>query len=341
MAHHHSPSPSGDSRRRLSELLGEQQEPFYLDLFLLEKGCSSTFLDAAACGACSPCWSKARRSSGGSRLLRRPPARSKKKGPRRNGGVLRLLLSKFLSGAATATPAAAAKKKKKKRRRQQQLPAAAIDWSHVDVDEKQSTAGPSTNAVECHLTDVVDDEQPEEEDDDEEDESSSKKQLSPVSVLEQRLFEHSPPPPPHTQRALVLFSELLEAAYAPSTLLHLLANAKQYSISVSNKSRGDDKAPTTTRRRSRRRTKKNGGGRRKGDDDEAPFERDLARATALVGSEMGGGARVRPDDVAAEREEVAADIAAAVLEELTEELMLVAMGMAEMDHGGCAARGRR
>ncbi|KAF8756289.1 hypothetical protein HU200_011109 [Digitaria exilis] len=338
MAHHHSPSPSGGSSRRLSELLGEQQEPFYLDLYLLEKGCSSTFLDAAACGggACSTCWPKARSGGGGSRLLRRPPARSKKKGPRRNGGVFRLLLSKFLSGATPAAPVA-----RKKRRRQRQQPA-AIGWRRVDVDEKQSTPGPSRNAVECHHTEVVDDEQPEEDDDDdEEDESSSKKQLSPVSVLEQRLFEHSPPPP-HTQRALVLFSELLEAAYAPSTLLHLLANAKQYSISVSNKSRGDDKAPppTTTRRRSRRKKKKNGGGRRKGDDDTA-FERDLARATALVGSEMAGGARVRPEDVAAEREEVADDIAAAVLEELTEELMLVAMGMLEMDHGGCAARRRR
>jgi hypothetical protein len=33
-----------------------------------------------------------------------------------------------------------------------------------------------------------------EEDDEEDEDESSKKQLSPVSVLEQRLFEHSPPP---------------------------------------------------------------------------------------------------------------------------------------------------
>jgi hypothetical protein len=49
-----STSPSGSSRR-LAELLDLQQEPFSLDLYLLEKGCSSPLLDAAG-GACSTCW---------------------------------------------------------------------------------------------------------------------------------------------------------------------------------------------------------------------------------------------------------------------------------------------
>ena len=188
---HHSPSPSGSCcsrRRRLSELLGEQQEPFYLDLYLLEKGCSAGFLDAAACGggACSTCWPRAR--STGGRLLRRPAARSKKKAPR-GSGVLRLLLSKILSGATTAPAATAAKKKRPQ--------PAAMEWRRVD-DEKQGAPSPSTDATvaspqraaEGHLTEVDE----EQEEDEEEEDESSKKQLSPVSVLEQRLFEHSPPP---------------------------------------------------------------------------------------------------------------------------------------------------
>jgi hypothetical protein len=184
---HPSPSPSGSSsrRRRLSEVLGEQQEPFSLDLYLLERGCSPAFLDATACGggACSTCWPKTR---GTGRTLRRP-ARNKK-GSRRSG-VLRMLLSKILSGTSTA-PAAT-------KDRQQR---AAIGCRRV-VAEKQRTPdslelalhpaspGAGAGAVEAHMEDDG-----EQEDDDDEDESS-KKQLSPVSVLEQRLFEHSPPPP--------------------------------------------------------------------------------------------------------------------------------------------------
>ena len=179
---HPSPSPSGSSsRRRLSEVLGEQQEPFSLDLYLLERGCSPAFLDATACGggACSTCWPKTR-STG--RILRRP-ARNKKCS--RRSGVLRMLLSKILSGTSTV-PAAT-------KDRQQR---AAIGCRRV-VAEKQRTPDSfelalrpaPPGAVEAHMEDDGEQEQ-----DDDEDESS-KKQLSPVSVLEQRLFEHSPPPP--------------------------------------------------------------------------------------------------------------------------------------------------
>ena len=150
------PSPSGSScSRRLSELLGEQQEPFYLDLYLLEKGCSPGFLDAPACGggACSTCWPRAR--STGGRLLRRPAARSKK--APRGSGVLRLLLSKILSGATTARAPGAATAAAKKKRPQP----AAMEWRRVD-DEKQGAPSPSTDATvaspqraaEGHLTGV-------------------------------------------------------------------------------------------------------------------------------------------------------------------------------------------
>ncbi|TKW28564.1 hypothetical protein SEVIR_3G336600v4 [Setaria viridis] len=323
MAHHHSPSPSGSSsRRRLSELLGEQQEPFYLDLYLLEKGCSPAFLDAAACGggasACSTCWPRAR--STGGRLLRRPAARRKK-----GRGVLRLLLSKILSGATTTAPAAAAAKKKR-----QQRPA-AIGWRRPDADVKRTTPVRSANAgvpaspsaVECHHRTEVDEEREEEDDGEDEDEDeSSKKQLSPVSVLERRLFEHLPPPP-HAQKAFVLFSELLEAACTPTTLLSLLANAKQFRNS--SKDGGGGSTPTTTPRRFRK--KNNSHARR---EDTLPFERDLATATALVSSEL-AGARVRPEHVGPEREDIAADIAAAVLDAMTEEAAAELMMTMRMD----------
>ena len=151
------PSPFGSScSRRLSELLGEQQEPFYLDLYLLEKGCSPGFLDAAACGgggACSTCWPRARRAGG--RLLRRPAARGKKAPS--GSAVLRLLLSKILSGATTARAPAAATVAAKKKRPQP----AAMEWRRVD-DEKQGAPSPSTDATvaspqraaEGHLTEV-------------------------------------------------------------------------------------------------------------------------------------------------------------------------------------------
>ncbi|KAK8458218.1 hypothetical protein SEVIR_3G336600v4 [Setaria viridis] len=235
MAHHHSPSPSGSSsRRRLSELLGEQQEPFYLDLYLLEKGCSPAFLDAAACGggasACSTCWPRAR--STGGRLLRRPAARRKK-----GRGVLRLLLSKILSGATTTAPAAAAAKKKR-----QQRPA-AIGWRRPDADVKRTTPVRSANAgvpaspsaVECHHRTEVDEEREEEDDGEDEDEDeSSKKQLSPVSVLERRLFEHLPPPP-HAQskQASISFAPV-ESSKSDAPLIATTGMQKPSSSSASS-----------------------------------------------------------------------------------------------------------
>ncbi|CAL4892247.1 unnamed protein product [Urochloa decumbens] len=324
MAHHHS------GRRRLSEMLGEQQEPFYLDLYLLEKGCSPAFHGGGG-GACSTCWPTRARNTGG-RLMRRTPTRSGRKGRR---GVLRLLLSKLLSGAMPTAPAAAVGKKKRPK------PAAAIDWRRSDDDE-QSSPGRSTDsavpaaspsaAVECrHRTDVDEERQ-------EEDDESSKKQLSPVSVLEQRLFEHSPAsPPPHAQKAFVLFSDLLEAAYAPTTLVHLLANARQQdSVNTSKKDvRSPPPPPQQLRRRRRSRNCKKKHARRDAEED-AAFERDLATATALVASELGGGASwVRAEDVGPERGDVAGDVAAAVLEALTEEAAAELM-VGRQDQKGCA-----
>ncbi|KAJ1265368.1 hypothetical protein BS78_08G071500 [Paspalum vaginatum] len=271
---HPSPSPSGSSsrsRRRLSEVLREQQEPFSLDLYLLEKGCSPAFLDACGGGACSTCWPRTR-SAG----MLRWPARSKKSS-RGSRGVLRLLLSKILSGKTTTAAPAPTRKRRQP---------AAIDWHHVVEEERtpdrseHGFASPS----------------PRMEEEDEEDEAP-KRQLSPVSVLEQRLFEHSapPPPPPHAQKALAIFSELLEAAYTPASLLEdLLAHAKA--------DRSKD-GPTPPRAR-----KEKGHGHRHHAHRE---EKDLGRVSAaLVASEMGG---------AEELWAWAQDVAAAVLDALTEE----------------------
>ncbi|XP_062202910.1 uncharacterized protein LOC133905196 [Phragmites australis] len=291
MAAHHSPSPSGSSRR-LSELLGEKQEPFSLDLYLLEKGCSPALLDAAGCCSCATptCWP---RSSSIGRTLWQPAASKRA----RAGGVLRLLLSKILRGTA------AAKKKK-------QLHRAAIDWGCVDGENQKRSSrvknaaflsSPCPRAVEADM----------EEADEEE------KQLSPVSVLEHRLFDQSPPA--HAQKALVIFRELLQAAYTP-TLLDPLADAKRSNSNAkdslcNNNASTPAPVPAPTRNK-----------RAQWDD---LFEEEQARVADLIASEM-AGAWLHPGDVRPEGRNVGADIAAAVLEALTVEAAEELMGM---DHG--------
>ncbi|KAF0895748.1 hypothetical protein E2562_014357 [Oryza meyeriana var. granulata] len=104
-----SPSPSG---RRLSELLEEKQEPFFLDLHLMEKGCSPRLLDGYDTTAV--CWPAA--GNDAASVLKR--LTSKKKDAARSSrekkkttaatGLLRVLLSKILHGkpAANRKPAA-------------------------------------------------------------------------------------------------------------------------------------------------------------------------------------------------------------------------------------------
>lgn len=302
-----SPSPSGSSSRRLSELLEEQQEPFSLDLYLLEKGCPPTLLDAAGGGATSTCWP---RSNNASPALRRPAASKRT----RASGLLRLLLSKILRGTA------AAKKKKKL-----QQPA-AIDWGAVD-GEKQKPPGHLKNGAELspsprRLDDAVEaDMEMEEEDDDDE----SSKQLSPVSVLEQRPFEKAPPA--YAQKAMAIFKELLVAAYTPALLDQL---AKDSSGGNRSKDCRNDTtpAPAPEPARADRTTS--------AAHWEELFEAELAKVHSLIASEM-AGARVGPDVVLPERWEVGADVAAAVLDALTEEVAVELMGM---DHDDAIDDGR-
>lgn len=159
------------------------------------------------------------------------------------------------------------------------------------------------------------------------------------------------PTVPHAE-AFVLFSDdLLDAACAPTTLLHLLANARRYKPNDGRRRRRgtDGGAPTAAPRPWARKKRNSIHARREAeDDDDSPFERDLAAVTALVASEM-PGARVRAKDLRAEREDVAADIAAAVMEALAEEeaaellVLLVTdgeLGM-RMDRGRAADTARR
>ncbi|KAL6622822.1 hypothetical protein ACP70R_032701 [Stipagrostis hirtigluma subsp. patula] len=290
---HLSPSPSGDSSRRLlSELLEQQQEPFSLDLYLLEKGCSPALLDAAAggAGACSPCWPRTR-SAGGAPW--RPAAASKNgSGGTLPGGVLRLLVSRILRAAATA-------KRKQPRK-------GAIEWGRVVAGGKPKRPSAVKNAVAPSSRPrrrAVEAGTGEAEEVVAEDDGSSK-QLRAVSVLEHRLFEHHPPPP-HAQKAgmVVIFGELLPAACTP-TLLDLLADAKGCNISDNSKdsrrSGASPPAPAPMRKNRARR--------------QHLSKEEFTTVTDLIASDMAVAWDIRP-----ERLDVAGDIAAAVLDALTEE----------------------
>jgi hypothetical protein len=98
-----SPSPSG---RRLSELLEEKQEPFLLDIHLLEKGCPSSLpLDDYETATC---WS----APGNTAVLKRlaskknkakAAASSPRGGKKKPVGILRLLLSKILQSTVACS----------------------------------------------------------------------------------------------------------------------------------------------------------------------------------------------------------------------------------------------
>lgn len=159
---------------RLSELLDQQQEPFSLDLFLRERGCSPAFLDAAGGGgACSTCWPWPGTGSAAATKKVRPAARMKASCV---GGVLRLLLCKLLRGKIAPAPTAG----------KQQLRLAAVG---VGDGEKRRTPGDFECSVRpCRAAEARTEEAEEEAEDDD-----SKKRLSPVSAPEQGCLQQSPP----------------------------------------------------------------------------------------------------------------------------------------------------
>lgn len=307
-----SPSPSG---RRLSELLEEKQEPFSLDIHLLEKGCSSRLLDGYDTALCWP----APGNDGAAAVLRRLTSKKskapKKKQQQPAGGLLQLLLSKILRGRAAAAP-----RKPAALQFSDSFKAAAVAPSPcpdhlgaVKTGAGGAKAAEEEDAVECCCysdCEYSDDE---------------KQQLSPVSVLEPHPFESSPAGHHHgggkmspSKNAVDVFRELLDAAYSPALLTQLLSRTDALVLHDDADDEEDDDgyyyggSPSPRSRR--------------GDDSAAAaaywdaHRAELARVPELVASEV-PASKLGPADVRPEREGVGAEVAAAVLDTLVRELV--------------------
>lgn len=315
-----SPSPSG---RRLSELLDEKQEPFFLDLHLLEKGCSARLLDGYDTALCWP----AAGNDAASVLKRLTSKKKKKKKASTRGnkkhqppvgtGILGLLLSKILHGkAANRKPAALQFSDSFK------MVAPSPYSKHLDAVKTDVEV--NANHEEMEYSDSENDE----------------KQLSPVSVLEHP-FDSSPV---HNQskfsnaqgspkNAMAIVRELLEVAYSPALLTQLLSKSQDLikDTAIWGSSHADLDHDGGDDHYYYRTSPKNGH-----DDDEpadaavattttsAAFwvthRAELARVSDLVASEV-PSSRLDAADVQPERRDVGADVEAAVLEALLQELV--------------------
>uniref|UniRef100_A0A0D9XT42 DUF4378 domain-containing protein n=1 Tax=Leersia perrieri TaxID=77586 RepID=A0A0D9XT42_9ORYZ len=308
-----SPSPSG---RRLSELLEEKQEPFFLDLHLLEKGCSSSrLLDTALC------WPSA--AGGGSdaaaSVLRRLTSRNKTKknqpppspAPAKKtgttpaaSGLLRMILSKILHGKSAAVSRKPAALQSSESFKKIPVAVAAVDVAGIGEEE------------EIEYTDS---------------ESEDEKQFSPVSVLDKHNhpFDCSPAAtaaaasPTKDAMAFIRDLLLLEAAYSPALLTHLLSKSdeliKMNSTDIIDDDNGDDDCCYNRRTTSP-----------KNDDEVAAAaaywetnKAELTRVSELVAGEVRGSSRL---DAGEERDGVGGEIADAVLEEILLELAVELAG---------------
>lgn len=321
-----SPSPSG---RRLSELLEEKQEPFSLDLHLLEKGCSSRLLDAYD-DTTALCWPAAgndaaavvlRRlttssSNRNNNKAKKPAAAggggnnnsnatNKKKKKKPAGGILQLLLSKILRGRAAAQRKPAALQCSESFK----MAAAVAPSPRSDDDQYrllEAKQQQQQDAAECYCSDCDDDS-----------EDDEKQQLSPVSVLPDHPFETSPThggklssSSPSKNAAMDVFRELLDAAYSPALLTQLLARTddllREDAAAAADEGEGDGDSCYR-------------------DDESAAYwdahRAELARVSKLVASEVPAPRRLTPADVRPERQDVAAEVEAAVLEALMRELL--------------------
>ncbi|KAL5204694.1 hypothetical protein ABZP36_009565 [Zizania latifolia] len=305
-----SPSPSG---RRLSELLEEKQEPFFLDLHLLEKGCSSRLLDGY--DSTAMCWPAG--GNDAASVLKRLVASKKKEEAARGSrgkkkqaapaatGLLRILLSKILHGkAANRKPAALQFSESFK-----QLAPSPCSAKHLDdVEVAASAADKEIGYIDS--------------------DSDDEKQFSPVSVLEHP-FESSPV---HSQskcsatqgspkHAMAFVRGLLEAAYSPALLSQLLSKTDDLikGAAAWSTDDGDDYYYRTSPKNVLH------------DDDEAAtvaatsayweaHRAELAMVSELVAAEVPNSSRLDAADVQPERQDVGADLEAAVLEHLLQEL---------------------
>ncbi|TKW01190.1 hypothetical protein SEVIR_8G163300v4 [Setaria viridis] len=296
-----SPSPSG---RRLSELLEEKQEPFVLDLHLLEKGCSSRLLDGYDTALCWPAAGNDAAAAVLRRLTSKRSKAAKKKPQQQAGGLLQLLLSKILRGRAAA---AAAQRKP-----------AALQFSE---SFKAAAVAPAPSPSPNRLAAVKTADAMEQEDSDCEYSDDEKQQLSPVSVLEPHPFEMSSPAhgklSPPSKNAMDVFRELLDAAYSPALLTQLLAKTDDLLL---NDAAADDDDDDYYYGSSYRTSPKNC----RDDESAAAYwdahRAELARVSELVASEV-PASKLTAADVQPERQDVGAEVEAAVFEELLMELV--------------------
>ncbi|VAH83996.1 unnamed protein product [Triticum turgidum subsp. durum] len=323
-----SSSPSG---RRLSELLEERQEPFSLDLHLLEKGCSGRLLDGYDTAMC---WPAAAAGNDAASVLKRLTSKKKKAAPSSRGkkrqqqqpaagsGLLRLLLSKILHGKATnQKPAALQCSDSFKRVAPSPLPCSS---KHLDALKLRADAG------------VVGGQETEYSDSEYDDE----KQQSPVSVLEHP-FESSPV---HGQsrfsyvqdspkNAMAIVRELLmemETAYTPALCTQLFAKSEDLGIDA-NDLVDHDADDDYYYRTSPKNFQEEDGTRAAGSPATgaaywATHRAELARVSELVSSEV-PKSRLDAASVQPERRDVGADIENALLDALVLELV--------MDLGDC------
>jgi hypothetical protein len=333
-----SPSPSG-SGRRLSELLEEKQEPFVLDLHLLEKGCSSArLLDGYDTTAL--CWPTAAGNDAAAAVLRRLTSKkSKKSNKGKNqqqqpaGGLLQLLLSKILRGSSRAATA------------QRQRKPAALQFSdsfklsavapapcsdrhlEMELDAVKTAATATATAADGNKAQHATAERYDDSDSDSDDE---KQQLSPVSVLDHP-FESSPVhgklllSPSSAKGAAAaampmdVFRDLLDAAYSPALLAQLLAKSDDLLlVGDAAADENDDYYYYGACRTSPKNCR---------DDESAAaaywdaHRSELARVSELVASEL-PTSKLNPADVRPERRDVGAEVEAAVFEALMRELVV-------------------
>ncbi|OEL17117.1 hypothetical protein BAE44_0021863 [Dichanthelium oligosanthes] len=310
-----SPSPSG---RRLSELLEEKQEPFCLDLHLLEKGCSSSrLLDGYDTAMCWPAPGNDAAAAVLRRLTSKRTKAAKKKPQAQSqqaGGLLRLLLSKILRGRGAAPPRKPAalqfsdsfKMAAASNNPAAVAPAPSPRSGHLDAVKTTEDDAKEASAESCYS--------------DCDDSDDEKQQLSPVSVLEPHPFESSPvhgkllsSPSKH---AMDVFRELLDAAYSPALLTQLLAKTTDDLLKDA-----DDEDDYYYGSNSYRTSPKNCR-----DDESAALYWDthraeLARVSELVASEV-PSSKLAAADVQPERQDVGAEVEAAVFEALLLELVV-------------------
>uniref|UniRef100_A0A0E0DGI8 Uncharacterized protein n=1 Tax=Oryza meridionalis TaxID=40149 RepID=A0A0E0DGI8_9ORYZ len=312
-----SASPSG---RRLSELLEEKQEPFYLDLHLLEKGCSPRLLDGYDTAAAAAVMRLTTTTKKKEAAARGAGKKTTKKPAAAATGLLRVLLSKILHVKAASN----------------RKPAALQSSESFSFKKVAAAAAPSPCSTKHHPLDAVEvaaADEKEEEMEYTDSESDDEKQFSPVSVLDHPfdfesspIHKRSPAAQGSPKNAMAFVRDLLEAAYSPALLTHLLSktddliNATADAAAAAAASDDDDDDDCCYHHES------DGGELAPAAAYWEAHRAELTRVSAMVASEVPSSSRIAAADVRPERDGVGADLEAAVLDQLLHELAVELAG---------------